>query len=119
MDLTIWGGTDAENLRKIIFAMSFRFHIFAIGSVLVTKPYIFIKRSVYARLVGENVRSFQKMARECNGSRVSRGLVAISSIKGISHNLHLEKWHISTTLLLCRNLPVGYWWAGKTNVEVI
>ena len=86
--------------------MLFRFHIFAIGLVLVAKLYILNKRSVYARLVGENVRSFQKMARECNGSRVSRGLVAISSIKGISHNLHLEKWLISTTILLCRILPV-------------
>ena len=65
--------------KQIIFVMLFRFHIFAIGLVLVAKPYILIKRSVYARLVGENVRSFQKMARECNGSRVSRGLVAISS----------------------------------------
>ena len=35
-----------------------------------------------------------------------------SSFKGNSHDLHLEKWYISATLLFVK-MPMWYWWAEK------
>ena len=47
-----------------------------------------------------------------------RGLFAISSIKGKSHDLHEKKWYISATLLYWLNLLVRCWWAEKIIVTM-
>ncbi len=98
--------------KQIIFVMLFRFHIFAIGLVLVAKPYILIKRSVYARLCSWECEKLSTR-QESVKVRACAWTGCNFFLTGNSHNLQLKKWLISTTLLLCRKLPVGYWWAGK------
>ena len=90
---------------KINFAVSFPFPTFAFG--LVRQAVHIEKRSVYARLVTENVRNFRRQE-----SVIVRALCVdcynYIFLHGNSHDLQLKKWYISATLLLYNCL----WGAG-------
>ena len=61
------------------------------GSLTVLCRFTYRTKKRYAQLANGNVRNFYGKQGKRNGSRILRGLIAISAYQGNSHDLHSKK----------------------------